>query len=150
MQCSFTLLKYSIFIFLLFSYACKKNSPVSSQEEELKGFYTELPQDFIEFYKKFHTDSTFQMAHILFPLPGQLSLSNEGDEPIEDYTWNAENWRMHRTPDLMNGTYKVEYTNVNNLITETIKDKDNQFAMVRRFTKSGNDWLMIFYKDMGK
>ena len=90
------------------------------------------------------------MAHILFPLPGQLSLSNEGDEPIADYTWKAETWRMHRTPDLMNGTYKVEYTNVNNLITETISDKDNQFAMVRRFTKSGDDWRMIFYKDMGK
>jgi len=29
-----------------------------------------LPDDFKKFYEKFHTDSSYQMKHIIFPLEG--------------------------------------------------------------------------------
>ena len=71
-----------IIMFGLISFmACKKEKPVMPSPEG-----TSLPDDFQTFYDKFHTDSVFQMSHIIFPLQGQPSLTDTSAYIPDNFT----------------------------------------------------------------
>jgi hypothetical protein len=149
MQSWFMQLKYSIVFCLLIIWACgNKKSENKNATKDL--FSTDLPLDFVAFYKSFHEDSVFQIKHIVFPLEGAYAISEEGDIVSDTFRWQKEDWKIMHTPDMMDGTFVAEFTNMNGIVTETIMDKNHSFSMVRRFAKLSDEWNLIYYKEMGK
>jgi len=125
------------FLVLAILTACKpkvKDSPLPG-----------LPADFEVFYEKFHTDSAYQMEHIIFPLEGHLRLMENQIEIINSIKWEKEDWVMHKPFNDHGGTFEQKYLMTNNVVVEKISDRSNFFRMERRFAKLGNDWTLIYY-----
>ena len=54
----------SLFLFLAVFAACRNPSAAPVAAVSTSGEGQELPAGFLDFYEKFHTDSSYQMAHI--------------------------------------------------------------------------------------
>lgn len=107
----------------------------------------DVPEDFADFYVQFHTDSAYQMKHILFPLDGRPAAdSNQYDDP---YTWEKSTWKLHNfdhfDPRQFEVTRKVTDST---LLTEFIIDKASGFGIKRRFAKFSDEWYLIYYDAM--
>lgn len=101
-----------------------------------------MPADFIEFYKLFHQDSAYQVAHITFPLSGILQDTAGRDSAI---TWLAENWKIHKQviPDDL---WAVDFTvPMEGVVIEFIHARNAGYYMERRFAKMGDAWNLIYY-----
>lgn len=111
-----------------------------------------IPADFLEFYEKFHSDSLYQMAHIVWPLQGLTSeaIDSTHNRRKEVY-WQKADWRMHRKIDLSSGDFKSERQMLGDfLIVERISYAAADYGLERRFAKSGagGEWELIYYADM--
>jgi hypothetical protein len=96
----------------------------------------EIPEDFISFYERFHTDSLFQVEHIIFPLK----------ESSDSTMWLQSDWQLHRPFDSMNGEFVRSFDNINGMIIETIKEKNGFVEITRRFGKIGDEYNLIYYR----
>ena len=108
----------------------------------------ELPADFVEFFDRFHADSAYQLAHIIFPL---LGLPGNADTLVDpkSFRWQKENWRLHRPFDSGHGTFQRSFTLLDqNLVTEHITTASLNLAMERRFARLDEDWYLIYYAAM--
>jgi len=133
------LLKVSFFIVIgLLCHACENT------ESEALSENTGLPDDFSAFYVKFHRDTAFQRSHIVWPLKGLAAgLETEGET-----TWARDEWVPHiRIPSSMeyDQTFNVL---TDDLVVETIREKDGNDAMQRRFAKLADGWALIYYVEM--
>jgi hypothetical protein len=138
-------LRFKILIFALCSavlFSCKEKV-----QEEPK---TEIPEDFVEFYNLFHTDTTYQLDHIHFPLEGMPALSPDSDLQGFSFWWEREGWKIHKPFDDNGGTFNRAFSNFAGIITETISDDSGHFSMMRRFSKMNGEWMLIYYKEMGR
>ncbi|MBY5957025.1 hypothetical protein KUV50_02685 [Membranicola marinus] len=108
----------------------------------------DVPTDFSEFYTAFHSDSTFQMNHILFPLDGKPA-ADTARKFIDDFKWEKEDWKLHNfdhfTPDQFEVHRKVTDSTI---VTEIIRDKVSGFGIKRRFAKFNDSWYLIYYDAM--
>lgn len=111
------------------------------QQSELPG----LPEDFEVFYEKFHTDSAFQMEHIIFPLEGHARMMENQIEIINPITWEENDWTLHQPFNDYGGTFTRKYIMTDDVVIEKINDKSGFFKMERRFAKLGDDWTLIYY-----
>ncbi|MBK9220746.1 MAG: hypothetical protein IPO78_12450 [Saprospiraceae bacterium] len=146
-----------IFIFFLilsiFS-ACKSKTGVAihekSQEQESHYLNFEgLPNDFKTFYQKFHTDSVFQMEHIVFPLEGLPDHADPEDVRKDAYYYTADQWVLHTSFDRNdNVIYYINMANV--IIEERIQEKKYQLMIIRRFAKASGGWRLIYYGGLNK
>ncbi|MBK7009687.1 MAG: hypothetical protein IPN73_16365 [Saprospiraceae bacterium] len=109
-----------------------------------------LPADFEVFYEKFHKDTAYQVAHILFPLEGQQAKKDDGSALDPNFKWQKKGWLMHKPYDDMGGTFSRSFLSFNDIVTEDIADGTGQFTMTRRFTKMDGEWYLIYYKEMGR
>jgi hypothetical protein len=109
-----------------------------------------LPADFEKFYEKFHQDTAYQIAHILFPLEGQQAKKDDATSQDPNFKWQKKGWLMHKPYDDMGGTFSRSFLSFNDIVTEEIADGTGQFTMTRRFTKMDGDWYLIYYKEMGR
>jgi hypothetical protein len=131
--------------------ACRpKSSSESGSEAVSMTLPSELPADFVVFYQKFHEDSLFQMAHIVWPLQGQTGVQIDSTHSEKRPTqWQKESWRMHRAVDFSKGDFSQEWTSMSEtLLIERIRTKGANYALERRFAKSGDVWELIYYADM--
>ncbi len=116
-----------------------------NQEENLSA---ELPADFAEFYKRFHSDSLYQMAHVQFPVQG-LPTDVQSDGTRNGILFHTrEEWKMHRPLTRNSGFLKKQILVNDDLIEEAIVDEKGLFGMKRRFAKFGNEWYLIYYSGM--
>lgn len=102
-----------------------------------------LPEDFVEFYNRFHSDSLYQMEHISFPLSGIPALQMTGADTM--YYFKKDDWRMHRSlPDSL-----IAYQSIieidEGIIEEEIGLQEQDVAIFRRYSKIGNEWYLIYY-----
>lgn len=111
--------------------SCKQAAPSNPPVEEI----VEIPEDFVPFYQAFHSDSLYQMEHILFPLKGQSDSTQ----------WSQADWVMHHPIDNSSGEFRRSLDNFQGIIIETITHDKGLFNMVRRFAKLGDDWHLIYY-----
>jgi len=127
---------------VMISFACNSKHKTEDQ-------MTDLPTDFLEFFERFHTDSTFQMASIQFPLEGKKVKTNDLEAPFQPDYWYPEDWVMHKPfkDDLneFDRTFDVFSTH---LIIEYIYLKGGKIGMERRFAKMGDQWKLIYYTAM--
>lgn len=132
----------------------QRNDAIASNETPIENSTskaTTAPDDFEEFYTRFHTDSVFQLSRILFPLAGipaaadSLTLSNGG------FMWQQEDWTIHRPFDAMGGEFIQELQKVDEtLVLDKIQHKSGQYGMQRRFAKFEDGWYLIYYIGMNK
>ena len=143
-QINFSLL----LIIVTFVAGCKDKSAIL--DDDLSGgIVTKLSPDFLNFYDEFTADSLFQINHIIFPLEGLRARKSEDDNEALEVKWEKESWRIHKKFDDMDDTFQRQFVDFNGIVTENISDKTGQFTMIRRFAKIGDQWMLIFYKEMG-
>ena len=107
----------------------------------------EIPSDFLTFYNKFHLDTSFQKAHITFPLKGIKATEETGGG--EAYMYSKEEWVLHKPFDDMDGTFTRSFDAFGGIVAETIIANGGQFSAIRRFAKLGGEWNLIYYQPMG-
>jgi len=130
---------------------CRNNSPASSPETTSEALSNpELPADFVDFYRRFHADSLYQMAHISWPLQGDVSeqIDSTHYQP-KNNSWTPETWRMMRL-NFSTKDYKIETEMLGDLmVIERIRARSVSFGLERRFAKQPNgEWELIFYSDV--
>lgn len=126
--------KLYLFFFILIV-SCKSESPeVATGQVSL--FKDEIPQDFLSFYDRFHSDSLYQLEHVIFPLKQKKDSS----------MWNMDEWLMHKPFNAQGGEFTRSYTHLNGIVVESINDKNGLFSVERRFSKSSDDYNLIYYE----
>lgn len=132
---------------LIFFYTqAKTGNSVKSVENE-EAYDGEMPNDFLEFYNKFHEDSTFQMEHIIFPLKGMKAIEDTGGG--EAYEYSSAEWLIHKPFDDMGGTFARSFEEFAGIVVEKIEANGGQFQSIRRFAKLSDEWHLIYYQPMG-
>lgn len=130
-----------LFSLLLF-FGCR-NAPKEEVEEApvivVSGFET--------FYENFHADTVYQLSHIRFPLEGMPSYADGMEDDISKFRWQKEDWIFHKRMDDEEFEIKFEVFD-ESLITEIIKHKSKQLAIVRRYSKSEGEWFLIYYSGL--
>lgn len=110
----------------------------------------DLPKDFMQFYMQFHTDSSYQMEHIIFPLSGLPANVDSTILSKKAFTWDKESWQMHRPFNVSDG-YQQEYVSVDNeTVVEYIIQKYSRYGIERRFSRLSGEWYMIYYAAMNQ
>ncbi len=109
-----------------------------------------LPQDFVDFYDKFHQDSLFQMEHIVWPLQGDKSVQVDSFRyEKKNIQWQQADWRMQRIDYNPNDYLRELQTLGDMMIIERIMTKSANYGVERRFAKQPDgSWALIFYSDM--
>ncbi len=130
-------IKYNyLVLFLLILVSCQT-------KQDSKWANGALPEDFTEFYDRFHSDSLYQMEHISFPLSGIPALQMQQMDTL--HYFKKKNWRMHRAiPDsaiAYQGIVEID----EDIIEEEIGLRENRVAIFRRYSKIGDEWYLIYY-----
>ena len=121
--------------------ACKRKAETNTTEMQ------PLSADFRAFYESFHTDSIYQMKHIVFPLKGLPSNVDSAMIAKDTFHFRANDWMMHRSVDFSKGEFVQIITPMGDImVTERIIKSDNSFGIERRFAKLGDgQWSLIYY-----
>ncbi len=129
-----------IFIFLL---AACKPAPPSQQIHPVPHTH-----GFDAFYTSFHTDSLYQMSHILFPLEG-LPEAMDTTHPGATYYWNKETWHLHHPFNPGDTTFERQFQIIDSsLIREVIVHLMTGYRLERRFSFTGEEWQLIYYSPL--
>ena len=102
---------------------------------------------FETFYEHFHSDTAYQLSHIRFPLEGMPSYADGEEVDISNFRWQKEDWVIHKKMDDEDFEVRFEVFD-ESLITEIIKHRSKQVALVRRFAKSDGEWFLIYYSGL--
>lgn len=130
----------TLFLVLLFSSCKNKTTPLINNKE------AGLPEDFIQFYDKFHSDSAYQMSHIQFPLEGYPT---NADSITGQFFWTPDKWKMHTMKAFNDSLFTRKFeVPMPFAVNETVFQNNTPFGMMRRFFKKGDEWYLIFYSDM--
>ena len=136
----------ALFTLLLFP-ACK-NQP--KEADQVTQTTVQVPQDFLDFYEKFHHDSAYQIAHIVWPLQGDTDEQIDSTHFQKKTTeWQPAGWRMQRM-DFDRNDYIFDRSMLGELLViERIRAKSANYGIERRFAKQGNgEWALIYYSDL--
>lgn len=137
---------------MIFAGACKRNSNETEKLTtvgNLENYSNELPQDFIEFYQKFHEDSIYQLEHIDFPLKGLPDGADPEEKDFEDYYYTRDQWVLHKTFDpKLFSTEMIVLSDI--IIEERITERKYQLMIIRRFAKGSGGWRLIYYAGLNK
>ena len=129
-----------IFIFLMA--ACK---PATPRQQSPPVPHT---QGFDAFYTSFHTDSLYQMSHILFPLEG-LPEAMDTTHLGATYYWKKETWHLHHPFNPEDTTFERQFQIIDSsLIREVIVHLMSGYRMERRFSFTGEEWQLIYYSPL--
>jgi len=137
--------------FLLFLFACKNKLGSGKDNRATTQSGAEPPAGFMDFYRKFHEDSLYQIAHITWPLRGESTEQvDAGHTKKVLETWEPETWRMHRPVDFSSGDFKREFEVMGDaMVIERISFVAANYALERRFYLNENgEWELIYYADM--
>ena len=103
--------------------------------------------DFQAFYHDFHRDSLFQLAHISFPLQGIPDNVANKPEYNEGFRWSAETWPINKPIDLASTKFSRELIPMGDrMIIERLSHESGRYGMERRFAKTGEEWMLIYYQ----
>lgn len=141
-------LVYYIFLLVHFYYliliiSCKGKS--ADEAPTVMRADTTLPYDFIDFYKKFHRDSAYQLSHIVFPLTGVMQDTAGQDSLVN---WTSENWKIH-LPIVPDDMWAVDFSiPFEGVIVEFVHARQGGFWMERRFARMDTTWRLIYYEGL--
>lgn len=132
-----------LFTFFLLIVSCAHQTDEAIKQEAAPAPTIELSDEFLDFYAKFHDDSTFQVSHIQFPL------QTKAVDPSGSMTIAQEDWVINKPIDLSKGFFEQQYVLVgDNLLIEYINHTSAPLYMERRFAKLKDEWMLIYYTDL--
>lgn len=144
-------MKYLPIFFLFVFFACKNNDDKPATAAADSTETPALPAGFADFYQKFHSDSLFQVEHIVWPLEGLPNNADSATVTSKTFHWTPEDWRMQHQFDFQVSEYKREIVPLTeSLVMERIIHQSGQFGMVRRFAIVGGDWHLIYYAGVNR
>jgi hypothetical protein len=142
------MMKYLPLLLLPLFFACKNEQKASDADI---AEAPELPAGFSDFYQQFHSDSLYQVAHIVFPLEGLPNNADSATVASKTFRWTPENWLMQKQFDFQVSEYKREIVPLTeSIVMERILHKSGQFGMVRRFAIVGGEWHLIYYAGVNR
>ena len=107
--------------------------------------------EFMQFYRQFLEDSTFQMERILFPLEGVPTNVDSTTLAGGKFRWQKEDWELHRPFNVEGSDYEQQFMPFDeDLIIETIVHKSGNYASERRFAKIEDKWYLIYYAGLNQ
>lgn len=122
---------------------CSKQQAETNELDLVEDESIELPEDFHDFYEKFHEDSIFQLKHIQFPLPQKVYILDSSDLVVD---WRREIWEMHKAGGLNNTEYHHFFEMLGDeMIVEKHIHRNFPLEVERRWAKLGSEWTLIFY-----
>jgi len=129
-------------------YACQQSPEQQASQESpaVMPHSSDIPDDFLEFYRKFHQDEAYQLEHIIFPLKGLPQSADSVTIAADNFFWQQEDWVHHKSYDYETGDFSrkfIRYTD--ELITEQIRHRQAGVGLVRRYARMGDDWFLIYY-----
>jgi len=133
-----------VFLFLRKFQADTQSVEVVSQEV---NYERKLPEDFYAFYNQFHSDSLFQMQHIIFPLKG-VAKPSDSTMTAQSVLWQQDDWVLHKPFNDHNGTFERVFTNVEGIVSEHISANNGLFTIEKRYTKLSGEWHLIYYQEL--
>ena len=134
----------------LLTEGCNPKADVSTTGAEGQKAVDTLPDDFVAFFDRFHTDSAYQMAHIMFPLEGLPTSTGDGDTlTTTRYYWPKADWKIHRRFTDPGHDFEQWYEVLNDRVIEHwILMKGTNLHMKRRFAKLEDGWYLIYYQGL--
>ncbi|HHB79427.1 MAG TPA: hypothetical protein ENK85_09380 [Saprospiraceae bacterium] len=131
-------------ILFLLLFSCKSDPKTGNKREIVKP-----DPSFAPFYKRFHEDSVYQMAHINFPLQGLPQKMDSTNLASQDFFWDKESWTIqHDFDEAETGFTKHINAVTPEMIEERIVDKTGEFEVVRRFVKLNGEWYLIYFSGL--
>lgn len=128
-------MKISPLVFIVICLAgCKPDEKETIQESPVKR-EIEIPSEFLAFSDKFHSDSIFQIEHIVFPVKSIK----------DDKIYSKENWIMHKPFNSQDGNFARSYNNLGGIIIEFVKERTGFVTIERRFSKMDGEYHLIYY-----
>jgi hypothetical protein len=129
------------FAIIILSVGCQSSAKKTSNVIENES----LPEDFMNFYTKFHQDSQYQLGHILFPFK---SRKYETKDAYMTLDWTAETWKIHHPFDSSEDAFTREFTIADEkYITEIIFLNTGGFGLERRFAFIDTAWYLVMYNE---
>ena len=100
----------------------------------------EGPEDFEQFYLRFHNDPGFQMERIAFPLEGKF-VDWEGER-----VWTRENWPVMKVPiwDINDPDYRTEYRQSDTQFYQRVWLDNSGFVSEYRFELIDGLWKLVY------
>ncbi len=135
-------------IFVLFLIVCLSACSSNTTEAPVEGL-TSLPE-FNAFYEQFHSDSLFQMEHIIFPLEGLPANADSLTFAEDNFRWQKEDWLMHRSLEDGAGFSRDFQVLGDQIVVEYVRHSSGQVGMIRRFAKMGDKWYLIYYAGLNR
>lgn len=101
-----------------------------------------VPEQFDEFYDRFHEDLAFQKSRVKFPLEGEYV----GADGAKD--WKSESWEMHRqkVTDISDPNYDTEIIRKEEEVIDKVQLRDAGLSIERRFQRLDGQWYLVYYK----
>lgn len=135
----------TIILFLSFTSCINQNSSKTLDSTSRKSIA--ISESFEEFYEKFHSDSSFQMNRIKFPLKGynyDETYSPISEIDYSNYEWKKSEWEIHSKP-IASDSLKVERIVKKEEVEEVITIPNSGTEIVRKFTLIDGKWFLVFY-----
>jgi hypothetical protein len=124
--------------------ACEKSPSKNSDSPGMTNL-----TDFNAFYMRFHRDTAYQTAHTTFPLEGLPANADSETMELAKFKWQRSEWKYHQLFDDQEFTREFLVLN-DNLVSESIRLKDSNLGLVRRFAKMGDEWYLIYYAGLNQ
>ena len=98
------------------------------------------PENFEEFYLRFHNDPAFQMSRLAFPLEGKL-IESEGETE-----WTVENWPVMKVPiwDISDPIFKTDYQKEDTEFYQKVWVENSGFISEYRFELRNGKWFLVY------
>ena len=150
--------KKSLIFLLMVIIFCQLNTNCQADTKQNQNIQQQvLDENFDTFYKKFYSDSLFQISRITFPMKGINS--DEYDPDLGDknppYFWKKKDWNFLHTLDQNIVKDKHEYGvdvykkvikhNTNSFVVEKIYREESGYSEERWFKKANGKWFLIYY-----
>lgn len=138
----------NIFLLIpLLLFSCQNKTEPSAREPASNG----LPKGFTAFYQAFHSDSLYQMQHIVFPLQGLPDNADSLTLATDNFHWQEDDWIFQRSMDFEMSEFKREFEPVNDMmVIERIVHENGNPGIVRRFAKVAGEWHLIYYAGLNQ
>ena len=147
MKKSFLFFSILLAISILFI-SCKKEVKQDKNIADNELLHDNLPVDFVQFYTKFLSDSTFQVNRISFPLDG-LPADADSIHVADGYQWQEKDWRIHKPLDPDDDYFQASFRVFSkDLVFEYIFSSDQAFFLERRYAKHSDGWQLIYFQDV--
>lgn len=100
-------------------------------------------EDFEKFYKRFNSDTVFQIKRVKFPLDGY-----QVDE-MGKATWSKKNWVYHAATiyEITDPFYKTSINKEKTSVTDVVEAETGDFYFERRFELIKGKWFLVYCLD---